>query len=200
MLRRWNECGQADIRERWRRVAVSKLGYDDAALLNECGFRWTARLRMTAVVFRRPRIVAVLAAGIIRLAFGQRADAREPFYIELELGNQKVWVIRAQDGELYKGVSLNPNEPNVTGLIRFAFVESLTQAGIKADQILLCDNRDCRKLFVSSRKPRGDRKAHYCSIPCCHLESTRRQREEPGYKEQERKRSNKRYRTKVLGK
>src|SRR5215470_15756026 len=25
----------------------------------------------------------------------QRADAREPFYIELELGNQKVWVIRA---------------------------------------------------------------------------------------------------------
>jgi hypothetical protein len=37
-------------------------------------------------------------------------------------------------------------------LIRFAFVESLTQSGIKADQILLCDNRDCRKLFVSSRK------------------------------------------------
>jgi len=46
------------------------------------------------------------------------------------------------------------------------------------DWILICDNRDCQKLFLSKRKPRQDRSGHYCSYRCCHLESTRRYREE----------------------
>lgn len=111
----------------------------------------------------------------------------------LTLSSQVLHIIRAPDGTLHQVYSFDLSNPNGATLIKAVFLDALMGAGISAEQILSCENRKCTNLFISTRKPRRDRKAHYCSVLCCHRESRRRYLEDPINRKKERESNKARY-------
>ena len=85
----------------------------------------------------------------------------------------KLFVMIEPDGDVWAMYS----STNLATMLYMTFHDALMYSGL-ARHILTCDNRDHpKKLYVSKRKPRADRNGHYCTYRCCHVESTRRNRE-----------------------
>lgn len=135
------------------------------------------------------------------VALWRRQSARRAQHLvhfgTVKLSNLEFRLIRAPDGTVQKRPGLDYNNPDGRGFIKASFMEALTEMGTRAEQIMMCQNQTCQKLFVSLRKPRRDRNAHYCSVHCCHVESRRRYLEDPMNRKKERERNRARYKIKA---
>jgi hypothetical protein len=85
----------------------------------------------------------------------------------------KLNVIIEPNGMVWTGYST----AHLPTWVYLTFCDALRYSGVTG-QILICDNRNCERIFLANRKPREDRTGHYCSYTCCHRESTRRYRED----------------------
>jgi hypothetical protein len=140
------------------------------------------------------RLLNALAVVNRRILAGETQDGPMPAAVEsIRSGVLQVYV--QADGRMQGRLRTG----ELSTLAALTLSDILRSSNLRT-HLLTCDNRDCKKFFVSKRKPRADRDAHYCTPACCHLESTRRLREQPEYREREQKRSRARYRKKVLKK
>lgn len=76
ILARRNKTGHIELRQCQRgKVDRNRHRSRQGIVFRECGFRWTTRLRMVAILFRTARVTA-LTARIASLTIALRADTR----------------------------------------------------------------------------------------------------------------------------